>query len=241
MSKLTKSKLQKELKSLQVKVINDDNFQKLIIDANCNVEETLDKIFELQKKGAKITVDLKPCPYEVRARALKHSLKNYDLKDPLLLLNILNLVKIYNDNHEDFFNNPDICINEPEELVNIKLFCRAELKAFKRQLCIYFISLFKSYNKMIYTPTDTKVVLPDSFKSIILSTDILTLSGIFSSCDKFSTEELVNVENAFQYVSSLMMKSYMNTSLLNEFLNYHRPNKLQILIQNLISKFKRKE
>jgi hypothetical protein len=45
----------------------------------------------------------------------------------------------------------------------------------------YFISLFRSLSKTEYTILDSYVELPDFFKAIFLSNDLVTISSILST------------------------------------------------------------
>jgi hypothetical protein len=61
-------------------------------------------------------------------------------------------------------------------------------------------------------------MLPNIFRNIFLSTDLLTLSGIFSDAENFNTSECVLIEDAILYITSLLMKGNMSSELIEMFL-----------------------
>lgn len=175
--------------------------------------ETLERIIPTDIEGVKeffekgnVMVDLKSCPTELKIEAIKYALTLDNLSDPLMILNILNLIKVYNTLDDEFFKLPDIYVNTVEELLDIKLALRDDLKEFSRKLSIYFLSIIKSYNKLTFTPADEHKDLPKLYEIIIMSTDFLTLSGIFSKATGISTDDLMYINNAYLYMNSLIMK-----------------------------------
>ena len=120
-----------------------------------------------------------------------------------------------------FFNDSKIYVNSIEDLLDVKLDLTDELKGFQKQLSIYFISLFKSYNKFSYEPLDKHIELPEIYKNIILSLDILTLSGIFSVSEPFSTNECVYIDSAIIYMNELLMKGTISSNLFSTLFGEH--------------------
>ena len=180
--------------------------------------EDYNDIIYLKLKGLKV---------ELLSQAIKYSLSREDLKNPLMLLNIINLLKIYNTLDDSFFENDDVYVSSIEELLDLKLSLLNELKDFTKKVSIYFMSLFKSYNKITFSPLDKHIKLPNIYSAIFLSCDILTLSGIFSTSEPFSTSECVFINESFKYVSSLLMKNSLSLSLFNSFLESTNGNKCE--------------
>lgn len=181
-------------------------------------QEDYNDIIYLRLKGLKI---------DLLTKAIKYSLSREDLKNPLMLLNIINLLKIYNTLDDSFFDNEDVYVSSIEELLDLKLSLLSELKEFTKKISIYFISLFKSYNKITFSPLDNHIKLPNIYSAIFLSCDILTLSGIFSSSEPFSTSECIFIDESFKYISSLLMKNSLSLSLFNSFLESTDGNKCE--------------
>lgn len=216
-----------DLSNLNIDGINIDIKNKDInININNDVNETellnfLKDLFDLELKNSefKFFTRLKDISdMNLLGSAIKYALTREDLRDALMLLNIINLVKIYNSLDDSFFKNKDIYVSSVEELLDLKLSIRKEIKEFSKKLSIYFISLIKSYNKVNFTPLDNHVKLPEIYSYIILSTDFLTLAGIFSTSEEFSTSECIYIDEAFKYISTLLTKNLMAIDFMDEFL-----------------------
>ena len=196
------------------------------VNPNINKQTLLDllsELYKLENELAKenknnIGIDLKGLNTELLTAAVSYSLTREDLADPLMLLNILDLVKIYNTLDTSFFENPDVYVNSIEELLDLKLDLQEDLDKFTRQLSIYFISLFKSYNKTNYTPLDKHIPLPRIYKALFVTSDFLTLSGIFSVSKPFSTEECVYLDDAMDCLINLQIKGQFGIEFLNHLL-----------------------
>lgn len=165
-----------------------------------------------------IMLKLKGLSVDLLSEAIKYSLSREDLKNPTMILNIINLIKIYNTLDDSFFENENVYVSSIEELLDIKFNIHSELQQFIKQLSIYFISLFKSYNKTSYSPLDNHIKLPSMYEKIFLSLDLLTLSGIFSVSPTFSTDECVYIEESMLYVSNIMRKNIIAMGMMNAFL-----------------------
>jgi hypothetical protein len=184
-----------------------------------NVSNMLKEFYDYQNtlENVNVMIDLKKLPLESLIEAFKYSFTREDLKDPLMILNILNLIKIYITLDDSFFNDESIYLNSIEELLDVKLSLHNELKEFIKKLSIYFISLFKSYNKISYTPLDNHIELPSIYRAIILSCDLLTLSGIFSISEPFDISECVYIDNSIKYIQHLMLKNSIGAYIIDEF------------------------
>lgn len=158
---------------------------------------------------------------ELKAEVFKYAFTREDLKDPLTSLNILNIIKIYNTLDDSFFEDKNIWFNSLEDLLDLKLLIHSELKEFIKKFSIYFLSLIKSYNKMTYTPMDNNIELPQLFKTLFLSMDFMTASGIFSISKPISTDELVLVNDPMKYLTDMMVKNCIGVGLLNDFLEHY--------------------
>ena len=216
---MTKEELIKTISDDFVEVLEGEN------DLTVNVKEGIEKdtllsilkeIFDYETETKKIVyLNLKGLNISLVTEAIRYSLTREDLRNPYMILNIINLIKIYNTLDDSFFNDSKIYVNSIEDLLDVKLDLTDELKKFQRQLSIYFISLFKSYNKFSYEPLDKHIELPEIYKNIILSLDILTLSGIFSVSEPFSTEECIYIDSAILYMNELLMRCSMSVKLLD--------------------------
>lgn len=166
-----------------------------------------------------VILDFKHLQTEVLSELFKFSFTYDNLCDANVLLNILNLIKTYNSLEDSFFDNTNICFDTIDKLLDIKLEIRDEIKEFQRKLSIYFISVFKSYNKQHYSPLDIHIKLPLIYKNLFMSSDILTLFGIFAVSPDFSTTECVYIDDALDIVFPLLEKAKVSSSLLTDFIN----------------------
>lgn len=203
-------------------VINTNTKQcQIIFNDTCkNPIDIIKEIYSFQESDNEylIMINIKKIALEQKVQVLKYALTYEALQDPLMLLNILNLVKTYNTLDDTYFESNDIYVNSIEELLDLKLELGKDLKEFSRKLSIYFLSLIKSYNKMSFTPADEHIKLPNLYSAIILSTDFLTLSGIMAKTNNINIDDLIYIDNAYIYMSSLLTKGMNSTLLIDEFL-----------------------
>ena len=162
-----------------------------------------------------ITINLKNVSKENLIAALKYSLEREDLVNSTMILNILNLIKVYNTLDDSFFANEYVYFKNLTELLDVKLALTNELTTFITNLSIWYISIIKSMHKVEYSYLDNTVKLPKVYARIILTSDFLTLSGIFSRAKPFSTGDLKLVENAYGYMVSLTNKSAVASKFLD--------------------------
>ena len=203
------------------------NVCKIIPHSNISKEELIEMVSsiydeELEENCKDVNLlILKHLSSELKAEVFKYAFTREDLKDPLTTLNILNIIKIYNTLDDSFFEDENIWFNSLEDLLDLKLLINNELKDFIRKFSIYFISLIKSYNKMTYTPMDNSIELPQLFKTLFLSMDFMTASGIFSISKHINTDELIFINDSMKYLTDMMIKNCMGVGLLNDFLEHY--------------------
>lgn len=219
---MTKDELIAGIKNENTVIDDVDNCLKVTFSNGINKETlltTLKVIYDYEQDSTDIIMlNLKPLSADLISEAVKYSLTREDLKNPTMLLNIINLIKVYNTLDDEFFKDENVYVSSIENLLDVKLTINKELKAFEKKLSVYFLSLFKSYNKVTYEPLDEHIPLPNIYKFIMLGTDMLTLSGVFSISEPFSTSECIYIENANGILSELFLKSSISSKLLNEFL-----------------------
>lgn len=200
-----------------VEVVNS----KLIVNESISETTLLDFLkqfydFEISQKTT-YKLDLKHTTVSNKITAFRYSLTRDDFINAQMILNLYNLVKIYNTLDDEFFASSNIYINSIEELLDIKLELQPELKSFAKTISMYFVSLFKSYNKVTYTPLDEHTELPKVYSLIFMISDLLTLSGILSISDNFSINELKYIDGAFVYIKNIVDKSYLSNNMISKF------------------------
>lgn len=213
---------------------NDENGKK-IIELLPQTDITSDELLELlnyvynlennEEFKDTILLQLKGLNKNLLIDAFKYSLSREDLKDPIMILNIINLIKIYNNLNDNFFQDENIYISSKADLLDIKKNLKPELKEFVKKVSIYFLSVIKSYNKVTYTSLDTFEILPNIYRTIFLSSDFLTLSSIFSVSEPFNTEECVTIKDSFIYVSAFLTKNLIGLNFMDSFFKNLEQNK----------------
>lgn len=212
--------------TIEKKKIDTQNAYEITFSPSITVEKlvkNLNIIFESEYKNPKdiFLTNLKGLDIELITEGLKFALNYKNLKDSLMLLNILNLIKTYNTLDDSFFMNENIYISSIEDMLDLRLNLKDEIKEFNKKLSMYFISLIKSYNKTTFLPTDKCVDLPETYKNIFLNIDLLTLSGIFSTSESFEISECFYIKDAIRYFQPLLLKNTIYLDLFNE-LNNHK-------------------
>lgn len=187
-------------------------------DSEITWEQILKSYKETDKvEDAVLMVDLKHANVEKKAEIIKEALKYDNLNDPLMLLNILNLVKVYNTLDDSYFQAEDIFVNSVEELLDLKLAIAPELKEFSKRIAVYFFGLVKSYSKIAFTPADEHIELPNIFKQLFQLLDLAAISSILAKSSPFSTSEITYIDNAYVYLSSIISRSNVALDFIEEF------------------------
>ena len=188
------------------------------------IPTSLENAISLWQEGG-VMVDIKTLPLEDKINMIKFALKYDELSDPLMIMNLINLVKVYNTLADEYFENSDIYVNSVEELLDLKLAVNKELKEFTRRISVYFLSLFKSYSKTAFTATDEHVALPKLYETLFNATDLLTLSGIFAKTPEISTNDLMYIDNSYSILSGLIMKGAETLNMMNLFFQDYEEQK----------------
>lgn len=199
---------------------NEDIF--LFFDENLSVSELVEKVKEVvinkDENKNHIFLRLKNFSYEHKKAILDFAIHYDDLNDIVLMLNVINLIKCYNDLEDSYFADENVLVSSIDELLDLSIDLSESISYLKKKVSIAFMSIFKSYHKFEFADTDTHVALSCMLKNIFLSCDLLTLSSIFGTSDKFSTDELYYVDNALFFVQELMMKNAIFKDLSVEIL-----------------------
>lgn len=158
-------------------------------------------------------LDLKGVNQKALIEAIKYMLSREDLKDKLVILNIISLIKPCNSLDDEVFKSEDIYFNSLTEFLDFKLALNENLKEFCTTLSIYYVSLFKSYAKLEISFLDDARDMPSLYGTLIASLDFFTLGGIFSKARPFNTDACFVIKSAAAYVSNLADKNKITSSL----------------------------
>lgn len=147
-------------------------------------------------------------PEKVSA-VLRTAMKLENLENPSILLNVILLLKTYNSLNDSFFGDENVWFGSLEDFLDVKCELKMDIKAFNTVLAVYFISCLKSLGKFEYSFIDNPVDIPDTFKNILTSIDIFTVSGILSNNNGYTDKDMKLIRNAYAYVSEIIAKMNM--------------------------------
>ena len=91
---------------------------------------------------------LKDLPKNIRRDLLECFLSNHSITNFQILINIVNLIKNYNQFAPDFFDSEFIFINSLEEFLDFKVELKKYLDDYMLELSKWYVSLFKSLHKI---------------------------------------------------------------------------------------------
>lgn len=183
---------------------------------------TEDLFFEIDQIQHSQTeyLDIKKLPTEKVQAALRHMLTLRDVSNPIIILNILNLIKNYNDYDESFFSNQYIYFSDFETYIDIRINLEEEIANFQKDLAKYFFSLFGSLEKMEYTILDDYIDMPEIFSILFLTSDYVTLGGIVSKVKDLNTSDFVKIKDSYQYINHLSRAFTLSDTLIESFGSY---------------------
>ena len=233
----------KDFKDVSVKVVELDDKSGNTIEVrllpNINVDDTITVLklvydwendiedFKIEKpekeeeqvKKPMVSLSLKGISFDSLCEGFRYSMQRKDLKNPIMLMNIYNLIKVYNTTNEYYFNSEDVYISNLIDATDLKLELDEQITELKKEFSLYFLSVLKSYNHMLYTDKDNCVELPNMYKAFFNSSDLLTVCGIFNDSPNIDTKDCKLIHNAFEYVSAMLEKSMVGFNLMENFLN----------------------
>lgn len=198
-----------------IETINDNRIKVL----NSIDEESLSSFLSLATDNDDLLLDFKDLDEKKLLIVFKYAMENVNKSSPLITLNLFNLLKTYNTMDESFFDNKDIYFKNLIQMVDVKLDLENEIKEFLKKYSMYFLSLIKCYNKLSYTPLETVTPLPKLFQVLFSMMDFGTAAGIFSRSPAINTDETLQLENAYEYLGLMLVKTGMSINFLADFYN----------------------
>ena len=207
---VTNSFTQQDLDGLKNggKVSFDETTPKEVVLQTVKMINDYESTFEIrdfyqQVKLPTIEIDAKACSTDTLIALMDYGLRREDLLNASLILNIFNLIKQYNSLSESYFNNPRSYIKSIEEFIDLKASLALPIKQVCTRLAYWYLGALYSLHKTEITVIDKVEKIPNLYHTLLLSSDLFTLSAIFSKGDNVNTEELPWVDNAYIYVMEL--------------------------------------
>lgn len=159
-----------------------------------------------------ITIDAKQCNTDVTVALLDYAMKREDLVNASLILNVFNMVKLYNSLSDSYFESPMSYIKSIEEFIDVKAELAPTIKEVSTKLAFWYLSALYSIHKTEITVVDKVEKVPNLYHSLILTSDLFTLSAIFNKGDNIQTKDLVLVESAYVYIVELANRLSMTNA-----------------------------
>lgn len=194
-----------------IKDVKEDVF--LSFDESLSVNDLTNQVKEVlelenEELPCHIFLCLKKFSHAHKLSILKYAMHYDNLCDLVLLLNILNLIKCYNDLEDSFFKDDYILFDAIDDMLDYSVELTEDITYLKRELNLAFLSVFKSYHKFTYADTDNfKPCLTKLLHHLLLSCDLLTLSSIFATSESINTNDCYYVKNAMFYIQELFSKN----------------------------------
>lgn len=150
-----------------------------------------------------IQIDAKNCNTDVLIALLDYAMHREDLVNASLILNIFNVIKLYNSLSDSYFESPISYIKSIEEFIDIKAELAPTIREISTKLAFWYLSALYSIHKTEITVVDKVEKVPNLYHALLLTSDLFTLSAIFNKGDNIETKDLVLVDSAYVYVVEL--------------------------------------
>lgn len=153
---------------------------------------------------------LKNLDVEMVADIIRYSLGRADYANPTILANVMVLVRNYNTLDDSFFKSETVFVSTLENLLDLKLALKADIRKFNRDVCVEFISCLKYASKFEFNFTECgPCEVSRLHRAVIFSMDVFTLSSMLSNCEPFTSDDLKPVANALPFVAEFAAKVSM--------------------------------
>ena len=180
------------------------------------IDDVLNLITQYEEDNTLI-LNIKGLSVEKLKEIFRYSFENPSIKDPIICLNIINLIKSYNTLDDSFFENQKICVSSIEDFLDLKLCLKEYIKKFIKQFSIYFLSIIKSVGKVSFLPSDEFIDIPRLYDILFMSLDFQTICIIFSKSGSFDTSECKYVRDNMKYTDSFLIKNELSRFLMDTF------------------------
>lgn len=202
------------------------NNKQIVFDIQSeNAEKVLEDVKEIHLKENElfsdpktsknqINISLKKLNSEIKVEAMKFLFSQENLLDSYAILNLYNFIKCYNTFADEFFESECIYINDVEEFLDTKYDLKEIFDKVTKDLCIYFLSILKSCDK-INTDFDTMIVLPLLYQRLMFITDFPTLAVLLNKVQDIDLSKTFVVNNANAFLDSLSLNQIVKKELVS--------------------------
>ena len=202
----------------------DKEIEKDVLLSTSKIIYEYEKELFKNKEKINIIVHAKNLDTEKLEAWFKMSLVDEDLCDPVMCLNIFDLIKNYNTLSEKFFENENVYINSIEQLLDIKLDLKEELSNVSTKLAIYFISLIKNANKIKFAVNDNIKKVETMYEIFMSFGDFFSMSNIVAQAKDFNMSDCVYVSDSMTYLMSILEKTTNGLDMMEMFLKGKNEN-----------------
>ena len=191
-----------------------------VIRELCEKEEA---VYTQTEELPNVVYSLKGLPTDTLIEIMKFAMTRESLINSSLILNINLLINGYNTLDDSLFESKLVCVGDLEQLLDLKLDLSKEIKQLINTLTMWYLSCLKSAYKVEYTFLDSVVVVPNLYKRILSSSNVLTLSQLMSKSNGIKVDDLVLVENAYSIVAEIVSCSNLANELLQLITSNNQP------------------
>lgn len=202
-----------ELNKVQIKKTDTAESIISVLDSIFNKENECDCLF------SDAFLDLKGIEKEKLVDIFRFCMKKENLKNYIVLLNIINLIKPGNTLSPDYFKSEICYIDNVVDFMFIKVTLQKEIKEYLDKIAYYFIAILKSLHNITPNPIQTILTIPKCFSLSIKMLDLITISNILYISDDFNIKEVPLIQNANDYMSNLCKSYSIGESLVLDCFN----------------------
>lgn len=187
-------------------------YDKVVADINAINELQVNRLETPTTTNNVFNISLKKLDRELKIKVIAYLLEKDDLIDSYAVLNLYHLVKGGNTFEDEFFADRSIYLTEFTEHFDLKSALKPEIKEFTKKLCMWYLSVLKSCDKIEADEKDM-VLMPLVFQRMLYITDICTMSTLLNRIKGINIDDTKVVNNANSYLDSLcnrqMWKRFM--------------------------------
>ena len=194
--------------------LRSENTEKVLEDVKEIHSKEIELFSNAETSKNQLNIVLKELNGEIKLEAMKFLFTQEDLLDSYAILNLYNFIKCYNTFAEEFFESACIYVKDVEEFLDTKYELKDVFDKVTRDLCIYYLSVLKSCDK-INTDFDTMIVLPLLYQRLLFITDFPTLAVLLNKVQDIDLSKTFVVNNANAFLDSLSLNQVVKKEIVS--------------------------